>query len=268
MLIAFLIFLIIAVIYISFIIPRLIDKADMSSLLVDYAHRGLYNNNEGLPENSLGAFQNAVDNRFGIELDIQLSKDKIPMVFHDATLKRVCGVDGKLCDYTCEELGKMKLLESEYTIPTFKEVLETVDGRVPLLVEFKPGNTELCDIACPMLDEYNGVFCVESFDPFILRRIKYIRPRYARGQLVTNSIKSKSTKNFFINFSLTALLMHLFSRPDFVAYDIKMKYNFSVFLCKHLFRIPTFAWTVKSTEIHRKCHQRKVLTIFEKFKPE
>ena len=268
MLIAFLILLIVAVIYISFILPRLIDSPDMSSLLVDYAHRGLFNNDGGLPENSLGAFQAAVDNRYGIELDIQLSKDKIPMVFHDATLKRVCGIDAKLADYTCEELQQMKLLGTEYTIPTLKEVLELVDGRIPLLVEFKPGNTELCDIACPILDEYNGMFCVESFDPFVLKRIRDIRPRYARGQLVCNSIKTKSTKNFFLNFSLTALLMHLLSRPDFVAYDVNMKYNFSVFLCKKLFRIPSFAWTVKSDEVYKKCHQSKSNTIFEGFKPE
>lgn len=266
MLIAFLVFLIIAVIYISFIIPRLIDRADMSSLLVDYAHRGLHN--EEFPENSLGAFNNAAEHRYGIELDIQLSKDKVPMVFHDATLKRVCGIDAKLSDYTSEELQKMKLLGSEYTIPTFKEVLEVVNGRVPLLVEFKPGSTELCDIACPMLDEYNGSFCVESFDPFILRRIKKIRPRYARGQLVTNSLKAKSCHNIFLDFSLTALLMHLFSRPDFVAYDMRIKGNFSIFLCKHLFRIPMFAWTVRSEEDYKKCRSKKDLTIFEKFKPE
>ena len=265
MLIAFLVLLLIAVIYISFILPRLVDRADMSYLLVDYAHRGLHN--DSLPENSIGAFKNAVEHGYGIELDIQLSKDKIPMVFHDATLKRVCGIDGKLCDYTSEELGAMKLLDIEYTIPTFAEVLETVDGRVPLLVEFKPGSTELCDIACPMLDEYRGSFCVESFDPFIIRKIKKMRPRYPRGQLVTNSIKTKSTKNFFLNLALTGLLMHLLSRPDFVAYDIKMKGNPSVFLCKHLFRIPLFVWTVRSDEDYNRSHQKKLLTIFEKIEP-
>ena len=143
MLIAILVFIILSVIYISFIMPRLIDRADMSYLKVDYAHRGLHN--EELPENSIGAFKNAVEHRYGIELDIQLSKDKVPMVFHDATLTRVCGIDAKLADYTCEELCRMKLLGSEYTIPTLKEVLETVDGKVPLLVEFKTGTLELCD---------------------------------------------------------------------------------------------------------------------------
>ena len=267
MLIALLVIILLAVIYISMIIPRLIDRADMSFMTVDYTHRGLYNNKD-IPENSIGAFKNAADHRFGIELDIQLSKDKVPMVFHDATLKRVCGIDAKLSDYTSEELQKIKLLDTDYTIPTLAEVLETVDGRVPLLVEFKPGSTELCDIACPMLDEYKGVFCVESFDPFVLRRIKQIRPRYARGQLVTNSMKVKSTKSFFLNFAITALLLHLLSRPDFLAYDIKMKYNPSVFLCKHLFRIPVFTWTIKSEDVYKNCHKKKLLTIFEGFIPE
>ena len=247
MLIAFLIFLIIAVIYISLILPRLVDRADMSGLSVDYAHRGLHN--KELPENSLGAFKNAVDNGYGIELDIQLSKDNIPMVFHDATLERMCGARGNLSDYTCYELKSFRLLGSEYTIPTLAEVLDLVNGKVPLLVEFKPGNYELCDIACPMLDEYNGIFCVESFDPFMLQRIKKMRPQYARGQLVTNHAKKRSFKNFFLNLSLSAMLIHLFSRPDFVAYDIRMKHNLSLFLCKHIFKIPLFVWTVKRIRV-------------------
>ena len=265
MLIAFLIFLIIAVIYISLILPRLVDRADMTYLSVDYAHRGLHN--DTLPENSLGAFKNAADNGYGIELDIQLSKDGIPMVFHDATLERMCGVQGNLSDYTCYELKAFRLLGSEYTIPTLAEVLDLVNGRIPLLVEFKPGNYELCNIACPMLDEYNGIFCVESFDPFMLKRIRQMRPQYARGQLVTAHVKKKSFKNFFLNLSLSAMLIHLFSRPDFVAYDIKMKRNLSFFLCKHLFKIPVFAWTVKSEEDYQRCQNKKLLTIFENFSP-
>ena len=266
MLLAILVFIILSVIYISFIMPRLIDRADMSYLKVDYAHRGLHN--EELPENSIGAFKNAVEHRYGIELDIQLSKDKVPMVFHDTTLTRVCGIDAKLADYTCEELCRMKLLGSEYTIPTLKEVLETVDGKVPLLVEFKTGTLELCDIACPILDEYHGIFCVESFDPRILKKIKKMRPRYARGQLVTNSIKDKSCPSFAQNFLLTSLFSHLLSRPDFVACDQKMKYNPSVFLCKYLFRVPMFVWTVKSEDDYTKHHKKKNMTIFEGFIPE
>ena len=266
MLVAFLVFLIVAVAYISLILPRLIDRPDMSSLYTNFAHRGLYNN-EDLPENSLGAFQCAVDNRYGIELDIQLSSDNIPMVFHDATLSRMCGIDGKLCDYTCAELQRIKLLGTEYTIPTLAEVLELVNGSVPLIVEFKPGKLELCNIACPMLDEYNGIFCVESFDPCIIQKIKKMRPQYVRGQLITNTSKKKTFKNSIINFLLSSMVVNVLSRPDFVAYDVNIKCNLSVFICKRLFKIPMFAWTVASEQDYKKHYGKNVFTIFEKIRP-
>ena len=262
---AILIFLIVAAIYVGLILPRLINRADMSNLIEDYAHRGLHN--EALPENSLGAFKNAVEHRVGIELDIQLSKDKVPMVFHDETLKRVCGIDAKLSDYTAEELGKIKLLDSDYTIPTFESVLELVDGRVPLLVEFKRGNSQLCEIACDLLDNYKGSFCVESFDPTLLMKIKKHRPEYAIGQLVTNMFKNDFSKNPFLNFGLTAMLFNVISRPDFISYDKKMEHNLSVILCKKLFRVPMFIWTVNDRNEYEKYRSLTLVSIFEKFEP-
>ena len=105
MITAILIILIVSSIYILMILPRLINRADMDGLLEDYAHRGLHD--AAVPENSMGAFKAAVDKGVGIELDIQLSSDGIPMVFHDDRLKRVCGIDAKVSDYTADELKKI-----------------------------------------------------------------------------------------------------------------------------------------------------------------
>ena len=164
MITAILIFLLLAVGYISLILPRLVDRADMSGLDVDYAHRGLHGGD--VPENSLAAFEKAAEKRYGIELDVQLTKDGVPVVFHDDSLLRVCGVDRLLRDCELSELRQFRLSGSEKeTIPTFAEVLELVDGRVPLLVELKTGSAGLVRAVVPMLDEYNGSFCVESFDP-------------------------------------------------------------------------------------------------------
>ena len=265
MTIVVLVFLLIAAIYVALMLPRLINRGDMTGLVEDYAHRGLHN--DILPENSLGAFRNAVDNRFGIELDIQLSKDNVPMVFHDSNLKRVCGIDANLSEFTAEELGKIKLCGTDYTIPTFAEVLTLVDGRVPLLVEFKRGNTELVKLACDMLDNYNGAFCVESFDPTLLMRIKKYRPKYARGQLVTNMFKDDFSNNPILNFCLTFMLFNFLSRPDFIAYDKKMKRNLSVWLCRNVCRAPVFVWTVKEKEQYDKYRERSIFSIFEKFVP-
>ena len=101
-----------------------------------YAHRGLHDGS--LPENSLAAFEAACAAGYGIELDVQLSRDGVPVVFHDATLDRVCGRPGRVADFTAAELGSMPLCgRAEHTIPTLAAVLRLVDGRVPILVEIK-----------------------------------------------------------------------------------------------------------------------------------
>lgn len=266
MIIAILIFILIAVVYISLILPRLISSADMSQLAVDYAHRGLHG--EGLPENSLGAFEEAVEHRYGIELDVQLSRDGVPVVFHDDTLLRVCGVDGAVRDHDLADLQKLDLSgNADYTIPTLRQVLDLVDGRVPLLIELKTGSKGLWSAVMPMLDEYGGSFCIESFDPRLLAEVGRTRPRYARGQLVGRSVKEKHTKSLFLNILLATLMSHVISRPDFVACDINMKGNLSVFLCRKLFHIPVFGWTVRNAEQYALCKKSKMNTIFEDILP-
>lgn len=103
----------------------------------NYAHRGLWNAAEGVPENSLPAFARAAEQGYAIELDIQITKDGRIVVFHDDTMKRMCGNEGKISDYTYEELQQFHLGDSTEKIPLLREVLQTVDGRVPLLVEIK-----------------------------------------------------------------------------------------------------------------------------------
>ena len=144
----------IVVLFLFLISPRWIGRPDMSRLRVDYAHRGLHG--ETIPENSLPAFARAVEEGFGIELDVQLSSDGIIMVFHDDTLARMTGAKGKLNEYTCEELQQLHLGDSEETIPTFDQVLEVVGGRIPLLIELKGesagGDGVLCEKLAKRLD--------------------------------------------------------------------------------------------------------------------
>ena len=95
------ILLILIGVYLFMITPRMFHKPDRTPFYgVDYAHRGLFDNDSEAPENSLAAIKKAVDAGYGIEFDVQLSKDDIPVVFHDATLKRMCGVEGNVWDYT------------------------------------------------------------------------------------------------------------------------------------------------------------------------
>ena len=91
------ILIVLAVLFTVLIAPRTIDSASLAHMEgYHYAHRGYHDGNVAVPENSLPSFQAAIDAGYGIELDIQLSSDKVPMVFHDADLDRICGVEGKI----------------------------------------------------------------------------------------------------------------------------------------------------------------------------
>ena len=99
------------------------------------AHRGLHD--EQYPENSMPAYEQAIAHNFNIEIDVHVSKDGEVVVFHDDNLKRVCGVDKLVKDCTVKELKSYPLANSEYVIPTFKEFLALVDGKVGILCEIK-----------------------------------------------------------------------------------------------------------------------------------
>jgi len=117
-------------IYLYLIIPDI--TCDMSSFKNWlYAHRGLHDLNAGIPENTIPAFQKAVEMKFGIELDVRLSKDEQVIVFHDDTLKRACGLDKEVSSLTYNLLKTLNLFNTDTHIPLLKEVLDLVSGKFP-----------------------------------------------------------------------------------------------------------------------------------------
>lgn len=260
-----------AVLYLLLIMPRMRRRPDSAPFAgVLYAHRGLHDNGSGAPENSMKAFQKAVDAGFGIELDVQLSRDKVPVVFHDFSLKRVCGVDGKVADYTYEELQQFTLFDSGETIPKFADFLELVDGKVPLIIEYKiPGGlTEVCPIADRLLQAYQGAYCIESFNPLGLLWYKQNRNEVMRGQLADNFLKS-GEKEFspLLYFALHHMLFNFLTKPDFIAYNHNRHKDLSRRLCRHLYRCPAVAWTIRSGEELAERKKNFDWFIFEAFLP-
>lgn len=253
--------------YAFLVAPRMINKPDVSVLKgVHYAHRGLHDNHSDAPENSMKAFKKAVDAGYGIEMDIQLTKDKIPVVFHDETLNRMCGVEGKVWEFTYEELQKLTLAESEERIPKFEDVLALVGGKVPLIVEFKLDvpSTEVCEIADPMLQAYNGIYCIESFHPFAVKWYREHRPEVIRGQLSQDFSKQEKYKGKFIYWLLSNLLTNVLTRPDFIAYNHKDADMFSRKVCSLMGALPV-AYTIKSQEEYEKVKDQFELFIFDSF---
>lgn len=212
-----------------------------------YAHRGLHNTERA--ENSMSAFKAAVSAGYGIELDIRLSKDGKLVVFHDDTLDRVCGREGRVIDFTAEELATFKLNGTDDGIPLFSDVLALVDGRVPLLVEIKedPGVSAVSEAACIMLDSYKGEFIVESFNPLSLRTVKNSRPEIVRGILSQRYYEYEQYRKPLF-FLLQTLLLNFLCRPAFIAYDHRHAKSFALRFIRGFFDVPTLAWTVRSPE--------------------
>ncbi len=122
--------------YIFLIMPRLSKQKETKRFKGSYyAHRGLHNLENGIPENSLLAFRKALEAGYGMELDVQVTRDGELIVFHDETLERVCGIPKKIADCTCAELENYFLLETQEKIPRLAEVLELVEGKVPLIID-------------------------------------------------------------------------------------------------------------------------------------
>lgn len=259
--------IVLLILYLLLVSPKMIHRADRSSFLKNkfYAHRGLFDNESDAPENSLAAFQKAVEAGYGMEMDVQLTKDDQLVVFHDATLKRMCGVEGNVWDYTLEELKQFKLAKTDETIPSFEEVLNLVAGRTPLIVEYKLDRplTKVCELGEQLLSQYQGVYCIESFHPFALMWYKKHKPEVMRGQLSGNLARETNNKKNKIIYTLvTFLLTNVLTRPDFIAYDHRYVNNISRKVCKWLGAL-SVAYTVKSVERYEEVKNDFEIFIFD-----
>ena len=268
MTIAIYIFLGIAILYLLLIMPRVTPRPMHEFKDWYYAHRGFYDNKTDAPENSAKAMKLAVEKGYGIELDVQLTKDEKVVVFHDANLKRVCGVDAKVNSMTYEELQKLRLLNSDEKIPLFSEVLKIIDGKVPLIMEVKMVNakTRVCELANKELEGYKGPYCIESFHPFAVLWYKKNRPVVVRGQLSAN-FKREGQKEGFQEWLVHMLLINVLGRPDFVAYSHKSASNISRCLTR-MFGATAVAWTIRSQKELDKNRKKFDLFIFEGFCPK
>lgn len=145
----------------------------------NFAHRGLHKRDKSVPENSLAAFERAASYGYGIELDVQLSKDGQVVVFHDDTLNRVCGVDARVDSKTLAELQQLSLCGTDETIPLFSDVLKTVRGRGALIVELKNGknNKELCEKPMRFFAATPATIASKASTPLSCVGLKSTRPR-------------------------------------------------------------------------------------------
>ena len=202
------------------------------------AHRGIFDN-KIVPENSIEAFKKAIRKDYIIELDVHLTKDKKIVVFHDDLLDRMTNKKGKIKDYKLDELKDIKLLNTNYSIPTLSEVLKLVKGKVPLLIEMKYDNKsfELPRLLLKELSDYNGEVAIQSFDPFLVSYFRFHKNNYLRGLLIDRKIASHI---LFLKFSI------LISKPSFLSVQKSLYNNKEINKYKNKKNI--ISWTMKSKE--------------------
>jgi len=262
--IAIIIFILLITIFLFLIFPSRIKGKTFFDNYKFIAHRGLHN--DIIPENSLQSFKDAVKNGFAIENDIHILKDDNVVVFHDDTLLRMCGVDKKIEDCTLEEINKLTLKNTSEKIPTLKECLDEVNGKVPLLIEFKCLDINTCNRLCfkanEILKQYKGEYAIQSFYPFVLNWYKKNRPDVLRGQLASAFYKENLSKKL-----LGALLFNFIARPQFISYEHCFKINFFLKNCLLLGAYPV-AWTYKNQDQINKTKDTFNNYIFDNFIPE
>lgn len=205
------------------------------------SHRGIHNNID-VPENSLLAFKKAVNLGYSIELDINITKDDVLVVFHDNNLKRMTGLNRNIRSMTYSEIKNLYLLNTKERIPTLEEVLKLVAGKVTLIIEVKKSNKYrlLIDDLVKLLNKYNGDYIVQSFD---YRSLLYLKNNYsniARGLLISGSYKHKLYR--YISSSIFISLC----KVDFISISKKLvgkkKY------IKYIDKYDTYIWTIKSSD--------------------
>ena len=250
---------------------------DTSWLYKDYiAHRGVFNNEQGVVENTVSAFKKAIEKHYSIETDLHLTKDERIIVFHDGDFKRLCNVDKKTSELTLKEIKELKLLNSDEKILEFSEFLTLIDGNTNLLLEFKSQSTKrdeiLCKKAMAILKDYKGLYAVQSFHPLIVKWFKKNYPIIARGQLfMVFNLKEEYKKakgktinkilSVFVKFMYNYKLTNVMARPVFITHNHK-DINFMAKVV-HLF-VPMIIYTVDQDSDFVKYQNKVDNIIFEK----
>lgn len=183
------------------------------------AHRGLHDEAEGRPENSLAAFEQAVSLGVPFEFDVQLTSDGHPIVLHDADLAAIAGVADHVHELDARAVSTLRLSDDQ-PVPTFDQVLEVVDGRVPIVVDvrrWKVGHSpDLERVVANRLAGYRGPAVTQSFDPFAVRKLRRLLPDLGVGQ-AAGSLRSVGR---LLRAVGRTMVSNAVVRPDFLTYEL------------------------------------------------
>jgi glycerophosphoryl diester phosphodiesterase len=235
------------------------------------AHRGLHNSS-GRVENTIAAFEAAIERNFAIECDVMLCADETVIVFHDNRLERMTTATGDVHAYTFNELKQTSLRASNERIPSLHELLEVVDGKVPIIVELKspwPRKTPLAQKVAEALDGYQGSAAVMSFDPRLLMQMRKYAPHLPRGMVADHFDRDDWPELPTITrFGSRHMLGTPFVSPSFIAYNVLSLPAPAPSILRSVFKLPTLAWTVRTPDEYTHALRHADQIIFEDYDPD
>ncbi|MBS0240629.1 MAG: glycerophosphodiester phosphodiesterase [Proteobacteria bacterium] len=247
---------------------------DRATFVRPIAHRGLHGPTTGELENTGGAFTAAIAKGYGIECDLQPASDGTPFVFHDRKLARLVEAKGDTTDLTPARLRKLKYrTKPAEHILSLADMLELVDGRVPILIEVKtdwdPPRAEFIAKIAKTLKAYRGPYAIMSFDPVIVAALKPLLPDAPRG--IVSGVYDDSWREGKLSrekaWRLTNLLESRDAAPDFFAYHVKALPTPVTRFLREALGIPLFTWTVRTAADLKIAHQWADAPIFEDVDP-
>ena len=208
---------------------------------IPIAHRGLHN--EFFPENTEGAFLNAISHGYAIETDVQMTSDGVLVCYHDDNLKRGLNIDKDIRKTSYKEIKNLKPFNGDYKIMTFIEFLKLIDGQVPLMIEIKNQiNKGVEEKVLNELKDYKGKFAIQSFNPFIIKNITKLNPDITVGVLSTREYIPTISK--FSNAFLKNMWYRFLVKFDFLSIRIE---DLAFYKNKYK-KYNVITWTVNSEE--------------------
>jgi glycerophosphoryl diester phosphodiesterase len=225
------------------------------------AHRGYHDLNKTCWENTLSAFQRAIDRNFAIECDVQIASDGQAVVFHDVDLGRLAGTKGLVREKTASELAKLSVGGTDDHVPSLAEMLELVGGRVPIVIELKAtqGHDDvLVDTVATALRGYNGDVAIMSFAHWLVRQFPSKIPEIPGG-LTAEGIRTSDIERHF------SMLAHQIS---FVSFDVNELPNPFVTFVRDRLSMPVITWTVSDNAAVEATRRFADQMTFEGFDPD
>ncbi len=239
------------------------------------AHRGLHDASKRVIENTLGAALGAIVRGFSIECDVLASADGEAVVFHDDTLERLTHADGPTSARTFEQLAALTLRGTDERIPSLRDLLEVIDGRVGLVIEMKSTfprtpDDRIARAVAAALTRYRGPVATKSFDPDLVEAAHRIMPGIAHGVVAERANGPFWRRRFTTmeRFGLTHLLHAPRTRPDFVSYAAADLPALAPWIARARFGRPVIAWTVRSAEERARIAPYVDQIVFEGFDPD